>query len=176
MIQHERAVNFDFHTGIDKGDVRFVVHASLANSLEGYYQEAGRAGRDGQAAECVVFYRSQDVVIWKCILGLRPGEEDDEDDRDQAVVEGLKRRLAQSEDYCTRTSGCRRKHLLEHFGDSLGPVRVGPCCDLCDASPPAPAAAPAAAAPQHGPPDADAAAAREPREVVDLRGSDDDDI
>ena len=160
-----------FGMGIDKADVRYVVHASLAKSLEGYYQEAGRAGRDDKAAECVVFYRAQDVAIWSHIF--REKNEDGEDTNEESVKRRTQR-LAVSRRYCTRTSGCRRKHLLEHFGDSLGPVRVGPCCDLCDASPPAPAAAPAAAAPQHGPPDADAAAAREP-EVIDLLGGSDSD-
>jgi ATP-dependent DNA helicase RecQ len=107
-----------FGMGIDRSDVRFVVHAGAPRSLEHYQQEAGRAGRDGLEADCTLFYSTADVVRWKSMLESN-GE----------LTEQTRTLLRQMERYATAT-GCRHKHLAEYFGDRYG---VSPCgaCDAC---------------------------------------------
>ncbi len=109
-----------FGMGIDKPDVRFVAHLDLPKSLEGYYQETGRAGRDGEAAEAFMTYGLQDVV--QVIRLLEGGGGDDRHKR--AERQRLEALLA----YC-ETSGCRRQSLLAYFGEELS----APCgnCDTC---------------------------------------------
>ena len=160
--------------GIDKADVRYVVHASLAKSLEGYYQEAGRAGRDGRASECLMLYRDQDVgKVQKLLRGFgRKKRRGPKLQRDLDRLDDMAR-------YCGMKDGCRRRQLVGHFGKDPGPSRTaGPCCDLCDARnpalrPPAPPPKPPAVR-KRGPP------VPQPRrkapEVVDLLGDSDDEV
>ena len=107
-----------FGMGIDRSDVRFVVHAGAPRSLEHYQQEAGRAGRDGLEADCTLFYSTADFMRWKSMLESN-GE----------LSEQTRALLWQMERYATAT-GCRHKHLSEYFGDRHG---GGPCgaCDVC---------------------------------------------
>lgn len=109
-----------FGMGIDKPDVRYVAHLNLPKSLEAYYQETGRAGRDGQAAEALLFYGLQDVIT------LRQFIVNSEADELHKRIES--RKLDQMLGYCEITS-CRRQALLAYFGDHLDT----PCgnCDTC---------------------------------------------
>ena len=161
--------------GIDKADVRYVVHASLAKSLEGYYQEAGRAGRDGRASECLMLYRDQDVgKVQKLLRGFgRKKRRGPKLQRDLDRLDDMAR-------YCGMKDGCRRRQLVGHFGKDPGPSHgSGPCCDLCDARnpalrPPAPVPKPPAVR-KRGPPVPQPRVRKAP-EVVDLLGDSDDEV
>jgi ATP-dependent DNA helicase RecQ len=107
-----------FGMGVDRSDVRFVVHAGAPKSLEHYQQEAGRAGRDGLAAECLLLYSSADFLKWRRIMEMS-GELND------AGVAHLR----EMERYASAFK-CRHKTLVEHFGQ---PYATGDCgaCDVC---------------------------------------------
>ena len=98
--------------GIDKPDVRYVLHHSLAKSLEGYYQEAGRAGRDGNASECVLLFRPQDAKNLAKIMtiGKRKLSE-----RDKKALEAMA-------EYCCDDERCRRISFRNHFEDPAAPT------------------------------------------------------
>ncbi|MFT7618278.1 MAG: ATP-dependent DNA helicase RecQ [Planctomycetota bacterium] len=109
-----------FGMGIDKPDVRFVAHLDLPNSMEGYYQETGRAGRDGLAANAWLCYGLQDVVLLRKIAG--------DSDASETHRRLKNQRLDSMLGYCEIT-GCRRKVLLAYFGDELEEACGN--CDTC---------------------------------------------
>ena len=113
-----------FGMGIDKPDVRFVAHVDLPKSVEAYYQETGRAGRDGEPAEAWMVYGLQDVVRMRLMLDQSEAEED------HKRIERMK--LDALLGWCEVTA-CRRRALLEYFGDGL----ADDCgnCDICLAPP-----------------------------------------
>jgi ATP-dependent DNA helicase RecQ len=112
-----------FGMGIDRSNVRFVVHMAMPKSIEHYQQETGRAGRDGLEAECVLFYSGADVVLWKSML-TRGGEDFEPDPKH---VEAMTRHLNDMDRYCSGTI-CRHRALVEYFGQRYS----SPSCNACD--------------------------------------------
>ena len=113
-----------FGMGIDKSNVRYVLHYNMPQSLEYYYQEAGRAGRDGEEAECVLFFSKQDIMINKRLLDYK-AIEGGYTAGDPAVRANEQRKLNQMINYC-ETDECLRRYILNYFGDH------SPCtCEKC---------------------------------------------
>jgi ATP-dependent DNA helicase RecQ len=123
-----------FGMGIDRTDVRFVAHAGLPKGIEQYSQETGRAGRDGLAAECVLFYSGTDFYTWKSLMERAHAEADANGARpDREVLDASIERLSQMMNYTTRFV-CRHRQLVEHFGQRYEPPpREGDADDGCGA-------------------------------------------
>ncbi|MFR7445774.1 MAG: DNA helicase RecQ [Evtepia gabavorous] len=110
-----------FGMGIDKSNVSFVIHYNMPKSLEAYYQEAGRAGRDGEAAECILLYGPGDVATAQFFL-QQAGENEDLSPEERAEVQARDaRRLEAMVNYC-KTTHCLRGHLLDYFGQAHDPT------------------------------------------------------
>jgi ATP-dependent DNA helicase RecQ len=108
-----------FGMGIDKSNVRYVIHAAMPKSLEGYQQETGRAGRDGLEAECCLLYTGGDYGRWRAIL----------EGSDSEPTEGAWQSLQAMQDFAGSVV-CRHASLVEYFGQSLDGDNCG-ACDVC---------------------------------------------
>lgn len=116
-----------FGMGIDKSNVRYVIHYNMPQSMENYYQEAGRAGRDGENSQCILLFSLQDVMIDRMLLDNKDFSDVDEED-EYLIRQRNIRRLQTMEGYC-KTTGCLRNYILEYFGEKTS----GPCdnCGNC---------------------------------------------
>ncbi|KAK1754897.1 hypothetical protein QBC47DRAFT_413813 [Echria macrotheca] len=118
-----------FGMGIDKPDVRFIIHYGPSRSIEAYYQETGRAGRDGKRADCYLFWQYSDVQTWRSMITNPTSTEGRElEGKNQDVqLAALHKFVLYLEDFWT----CRRKQLMDHFHQEYDVRNCGGTCDNC---------------------------------------------
>lgn len=113
-----------FGMGIDKPNVRFVIHYSIPKSLEGYYQETGRAGRDGRASDCFLFYAYKDKIAMERLIERSEGGTKQSKEHQHTM-------LRQVVQFCMNEQDCRRHQLLRYFGEQFSKEKCNSTCDNC---------------------------------------------